>query len=344
MLSTALVAYPFAGEDIGGHLGDATAELITRWFQDAAWIYAFFREHSCDNSAYREPYVWPEPTYHRIVNAIYERYMFTALWYTHGMYSLKNSRAPVVPLFYEWPEIASLHMNDHQALVGDAILVTPVTHPETQLMGAKVFVEKPPGNWYSLYNGTVFNRSGEVPVDMESIPLYLRGGRIVPMYEKPLRNTIETIVTDMTLLIGVGEDGRAEGWLYLDDGITFNYTLGVFVHRKIVYEKGRVSWSKAEAEAEKKVPDFLKSARVTKFKIYDHGQVNVVDKLEFRVVDEWEWPRRSGQKGLKFWQIGVIAGGAALVIGIAIAVSVVLLRRRRGFWLDARLLTVPSSN
>jgi hypothetical protein len=67
--------------------------------------------------------------------------------------------------------------------------------------------------------------------------------------------------------------------------------------------------------------------------------VNIVGNLDFRVVDEWEWPKHdSGHKGMKGWQIGLVAGSAGLIMAVAIVVSVILVRRRDS--LDAQLLTV----
>jgi alpha-glucosidase (family GH31 glycosyl hydrolase) len=245
-----------------------------------------------------------------------------------------HSRSPIVPLFYEWPEVAALHGIQFQILFCDSIMVVPVLDENA----TAVYVEKPPGNWYEYRTGKVFSGSENVPVSMEDLPLYLRGGRIVPVYEKSSRNTIETIVTDLTLIIGVDEGGRAEGTIYLDDGITFNYQSGEFIHRRFVYEGGILRWSKAEAEREKKIPEFLNKAKVSEIKIYEHGKVTRVAGLSYLVSGEWVWKKmeESGEKagagGGGQGSLLVIYGVSGLCVTIVgVVVSVVIWTRRRTF-------------
>jgi alpha-glucosidase (family GH31 glycosyl hydrolase) len=325
ILSTALVGNPFSGEDVGGHTGDPTAELLVRWFQLAAWVFPFFREHSSEYTKRREPYRWPEPTYHRLVDAVYERYKMIGLWYTHSMYSLRDNRGPVVPLFWEYPEVESFHENDHQGLLGDSVMAVPVVEEKA----TSVFVEKPPGYWYEWRSGRPFKASVNVSVTMEDIPLYLRGGRIVPVYDKPLNCAYDTIQTDMTLVIGVDEQGKAEGTLFLDDGITYNYTIGVFIHRRFKYENGVLRWNKEDPSGEKAIPEFLKKAKVTTLKIYTQKSAKTVRNLNYLVGGEWVWPPsglgESNGGGVEGWHVVAIVG---IVLGIVCVVVAILAKRR----------------
>jgi alpha 1,3-glucosidase len=271
----------FFGEDIGGHSGEPTSELMVRWMQLGAWVYPFFREHCANIAPRREPWLWPKDSMDRQIKAIRQRYSMIGLWYTHAMYCVRTSRSPVVPLWYEWPEVESFHTNEVAVLLGDALLVAPVMESGV----THIEVEKPPGVWYDFWTGREFKESGKVQVTMDDIPVFIRGGRIVPKYERPVHNAIETIVTPLTLYIAL-ENSEAEGTLYLDDGITFNHTLGIFCHRKFKYSKGKLTWSKAE-EAEKGVPSFLKKAIVEAVVIYDQSGVRKLTGLNYSVVDEW---------------------------------------------------------
>jgi alpha 1,3-glucosidase len=219
-----------------------------------------------------------------MINSVYDRYNMIGLWYTHSIYYNQTGRSPVVPLFYEWPEVESLHKNEFDVLVGDAILVSGIFE-----QGATSrFVEKPPGNWYEFRSGRPFLNSGNVSVTIDDIPLYLRGGRIVPYYAKAAENVIFTITTPLTLIIAVGEDGSAEGSLYLDDGVTYNYSLGGYLHRKFKYEKNKLEWKKADAK-EKEVPEFLRESIVDTLVLFEKSGVRRLTGLKFRVCDEWTW-------------------------------------------------------
>jgi alpha 1,3-glucosidase len=287
-----LNGFPFYGEDVGGHMNPLpTSELLIRWLQLGAWVYPFYRQHCSIVSPRREPWLWPKKSMERQIKAIKSRYAMIGVWYTHAIYCTRTSRSPVVPLWYEWPEVEDFHTNEVSVLLGDALLVAPV------MESGATFVEvaKPPGVWYDFFTGRVFKESGKVPVTIDDIPVFIRGGRIVPKYEHPVHCAIETILTPLTLYVAL-ENGEAEGSLYLDDGITFNYTLGVFCHRRFKYADGKLTWYKAE-EGEKSVPDILRSAIVESIVIYDH-EVKKFTGLKLLVVDEWIWTRPKEDEGL----------------------------------------------
>jgi alpha-glucosidase (family GH31 glycosyl hydrolase) len=238
-----------------------------------------------------------------MVNAIYDRYKLISFWYTEAVYYNQTGRSPVVPLFYEWPEIESLHKNANDVLLGGAILVCPVVH-----QGATVrLVEKPPGNWYEFRTGRPFKETAAVVVTMDDIPLYIRAGRIVPYYRMAQNNTKDTIRTPMTLIIAADDDGMAVGIVYLDDGVTYNYTLGEYVHRKFSYDRRirSVIWEKADLN-EKRVPEFLKKAIVTEFVIYDSNGVKRVTGLNLSVCEEWWWQQGEGVMEEVEWNKSVL--------------------------------------
>jgi hypothetical protein len=147
-------------------------------------------------------------------------------------------------------------------------------------------------------------------------------------------------------VIAVDESGFSEGSLYLDDGITFNYTLGRFVHRRFTYNQGKLAWVKAEPEAEKSIPEFLSKARVTKLRIYDRSASTHV-KVDFLVSEEWVWPApkptktqgggRSvtigdGDPENKFETVGIILAVVTgiLIFGIVgVLIWIIVLRARQ---------------
>jgi len=89
------------------------------------------------------------------------------------------------PLFYEFPDDTTLADADHQFMVGDGLLVTPVlAQGYTNVSG--VF----PGTevWYDWYTYEPRQPSGNVtiPAPLGHIPLHIRAGRILPMQVFPL--------------------------------------------------------------------------------------------------------------------------------------------------------------
>jgi hypothetical protein len=273
------------------------------------------------------------------MNAIHDRYMLLAVWYTHSIYTLKDGRSPIVPLWYEWPEIDAFHDVFHEALLGDAFLVVPALDDKAP----SVTVAKPPGVWYDLWSGKSI-KDGEVkPVTMFDIPVFLRGGRIVPLYATPGDGAMATIVTPLTLMIAGDENHEAEGFIYLDDGLTYAYDEGEFIHRRFTLKNGVLSSSKVELD--QKPPEFLKNCLIVNLTFYllkPDGTTNItnVSGLKLNLVDEWTFDlgMRSvvgeSQDGSERAKKGSVVAYVCVVVGVfavvSVCVGVVVVRRRRG--------------
>lgn len=53
-----------------------------------------------------------------------------------------------------------------------------------------------------------------------------------PRRDRPRRSTATMVRDPFTLVVALDESGRAEGDLYLDDGHSFAFTKGAFLHRQ----------------------------------------------------------------------------------------------------------------
>ncbi|KAK9865466.1 hypothetical protein WJX84_003473 [Apatococcus fuscideae] len=83
-------------------------------------------------------------------------------------------------------------------------------------------------------------RSKETPkntiaVDMESIPVFLRGGSILPRRERARRSSLQMQGDPFTLIVALNDSAAASGALYLDDGHSFAYKRGVYSERALAY-------------------------------------------------------------------------------------------------------------
>jgi alpha 1,3-glucosidase len=332
-----LTGMPFIGEDLGGFKQSVGPEMMARWCQLGAWIYPFYRNHCSDTSAWREPWEFVNETYTQIINAINDRYMLLGVWYTHSIYTLKNGRSPVVPLWYEWPEVDAFHDNAREVLLGDAFLVVPVVD-----QGAKsVTIAKPPGVWYDLWQGKTVEDGEVVNVTMFDTPVYLRGGRIVPLYRTPGDGATATIVTPLTLVVAGSEGAEAEGSIYLDDGIGFAYENGEFIHRRFALKNGVLSASRL-SPLEKKAPAFLRDCLIenlTYYQIMPDKSVHVSHlHVNLKLVDEWSMNltqgdgyvvlgsknKEEGGLGYVFVAIGLV------IVAMAVVVGVIVVYRKRG--------------
>lgn len=60
-----------------------------------------------------------------------------------------------------------------------------------------------------------------VPAALHQIPLFIRGGSIIPTRERRRRSSPLMKLDPFTLRIALDKKGSAQGELYLDDGETF---------------------------------------------------------------------------------------------------------------------------
>jgi len=108
-----------------------------------------------------------------------------------------------------------------QYLWGRDILVAPVT--ERGATSRSVYL--PRGTWYDFWTDERVLGGREVvrPVDLATLPLYVRAGAIVPL--GPVKEyTEQQVDAPLELRIYPGQDGRFD--LYEDDGRSFDYRKG----------------------------------------------------------------------------------------------------------------------
>ena len=78
---------------------------------------------------------------------------------------------------------------------------------------------------YDAFTGEQIDHHGElsVPVYPDRIPVYQKGGSIIPKKERIRRSSALMANDPVTLIVALDKQNEARGALYLDDGATFNY-------------------------------------------------------------------------------------------------------------------------
>ncbi len=223
LLSLGLSGYPLVGDDIGGYAGSPPADLLTRWFEVGAFN-PIYRDHTQKGSADQEP--WVHGPEHEAIRRRYieERYKLMPYIYT-SVEETSRTGVPVMrPIFLEYPGAAAFYVEDHEFLFGRDLLVAPVVDERVDAYEVRF----PPGQWYDYWTATAYKGGTSVNVKpaLSEMPLYVRGGAIVP--EQPIvQHTGEKPNGPLGLRVYPGEDCR--GSLYLDDGESFAYQRGEFL-------------------------------------------------------------------------------------------------------------------
>ena len=148
-LSLSISGISFVGADVGGFFGNPDGELMMRWYQTGAFQ-PFFRSHAHLDSKRREPWLFGEPWTSRIRAAIRNRYTLLPLWYTLFYENEQTGIPPMRPLFYEFPEESNLFAKEDEYMVGNSLLIRPVT--DAGATSADVHLPKG-ALWYNYFTG-----------------------------------------------------------------------------------------------------------------------------------------------------------------------------------------------
>lgn len=225
LLSLNLSGFPVCGADSGGFAGRCTPELFARWTAFSAFS-PFFRTHYfyVDQCLPKEPWSFGPAIEKIAANFIRTRYRLLPYLYTELQQALAT-RAPLMkPLPFVHEDDPAAWSAALQYYLGDALLVAPVA--EAGARGR--FVYLPAGEWYDFWTGTAFTSQGEsrhVEAPLEKIPVFVRGGTILPAME-PGQNTAEFPPRRLILECYLDRSAAAAGTLYLDDGASRQYEQG----------------------------------------------------------------------------------------------------------------------
>jgi alpha-glucosidase len=221
-----LSGQPFVGADIGGFEGSTNAELFTRWIQCGV-LTAFCRNHSTVGAS--DQYVWAfgEAVEELSRKALQLRYRLLPYIYATFMQSTESGAPVQQPLVFAFQNDRTLRDIDDQYMLGDHLLVAPVYTPGTT--ARQVYL--PEGTWYNWHTGERLagRRFVVAPTPMEYIPLYARGGAVIPMWPDAPPSTAGYHPATIELHVFVPEaDGEYRSMLHEDDGLTFAFRDGAY--------------------------------------------------------------------------------------------------------------------
>ncbi|KAI1823241.1 glycoside hydrolase family 31 protein [Xylaria intraflava] len=223
-LSYSLYGIPMFGVDTCGFAGNATEELCNRWMQLSAF-FPFYRNHNEQGFSSQEPYVWPSVT-EASKEAMSIRYALLPYIYTTFYLSHSTGSTTMRALAWEFPNEPWLADADRQFMLGDSIMVTPVLEQGATTVDG-VFPGVGAGTvWYDWYSqtqvtGVAPGQNVTIDAPLGHIPVFVRGGHVVPMHESGLTTTAVRN-SPWSLIVALDANGTASGGLYDDDGESVN--------------------------------------------------------------------------------------------------------------------------
>ncbi|HEV2425348.1 MAG TPA: TIM-barrel domain-containing protein, partial [Terriglobia bacterium] len=217
-------------------------ELYTRWLETGVF-YPYCRTHVEFGAPSQEPWSFGnklEAINRKSIELRYRLlpYLYDAFHET-GLTGLPVMRA----LLLDYSNDARAVDQSYEFLFGDDLLVTPVVKHSQRRAAAYL----PKGLWYDFWTDGRYSgpREVEVPAPLDHIPLFVRGGAIIPT-RPAVEYTGEAPIDPLTFEIYPdwpdASDGKAapsSREYYEDDGISFDFEHGASLTQKITETPSR---------------------------------------------------------------------------------------------------------
>lgn len=239
LLSINIAGLSFAGADVGGFFGDTSAELFVRWYQAGAFT-PFFRGHAHHDTKRKEPWVYGEPYTSIARTTSMLRYSLLPYWYSVFFEGSVTGMPVMRPMVTEFPAASEVFAVDDQWMVGPSLLVKAIT--DAGRTSTEVWFVGNQG-WYNFYSLQKINLPSStaqktVAAPLETIPVFIRGGSILPRKLRLRRSSKLMFYDPYTLIVAPdATTGSASGYLYMDDETTLAHEArGVFAVRQFDYQ------------------------------------------------------------------------------------------------------------
>lgn len=141
----------------------------------------------------------------------------------------KEGVPPFRALVLDYPADEQTRTIDDEYLVGDRLLVAPVTAGTHERA-----IYLPAGIWHDFYTGQEYTGGQTItlPVPLEVIPVFVKGGSLLPM-ATPTQHTADA--QSFALTVRVYGDGSLPCTLIEDDGLTYAYQHGAFNRLRLTW-------------------------------------------------------------------------------------------------------------
>jgi len=238
---------PYWTSDIGGYHYHWTApdwskpefqELFTRWFQFGTFS-PIFRIHGKGERALFSKN-WSDST--KAILLKYDNLRYRLLPYIYSLAGkvTRENYTIMRSLAFDFRNDKNVYDIPDQYMFGPAFLVNPVTEQlysgENAASGKHTReVYLPAGTaWYDFWTGKKYNGGNKMEVDVpiETMPLYVKAGSIIPMGQH-MQYATEKPADVMELRIYTGANGEFK--FYEDENNNYNYEKGSYATFKFIW-------------------------------------------------------------------------------------------------------------
>ena len=219
------------GSFAGKHLPD---DLYLRWVQLGAFQ-PILRLHSDHGD--RLPWEYSDAVSGAAADFLRLRESLVPYLYTAARQSYDTGLPMARALYLQWPELNEAYQHDTQYLLGDSLLVAPVTTPG---LATTTSVWFPPGVWTDFFTGATFRgpATRTVGATPDHMPVYVRAGGIVAR-APGTANVANQPKDKLSLTVYPHADGATS--VYQDAGDGLGYQEGQYQQIPVRYHEGHPS-------------------------------------------------------------------------------------------------------
>ncbi len=206
------------GHDVGGFAGpEPGPELFVRWVQNGIFHPRFTIHSWSDDGTVNEPWMYPEAT-DLIREAIRLRYRLLPYLYTALYRAVADNEPMLRPVFLDHEHDPRCFRETDDFMIGQDLLVANVV--EQGAVERDVYLPDNGVGWWDFWNGSWLDggQAVTIPVDLASMPLFVRAGAILPL-AGALDRADPALDRERTFAAFPGSGGEATtGMAYGDDG------------------------------------------------------------------------------------------------------------------------------
>jgi alpha-glucosidase len=236
LVNLGLSGFTYGGSDVGGFTGGPSPDLMTKWFEIAAFT-PFFRDHAANDAPHAEP--WLDGPEHLAIRRhfVEERYRLLPYLYSLAANAAQTGDPIMRPVFYDYPAVVTTPCNTALTFtLGARLLITGNPKPESP---QDYSICLPAGGWYDYWTGAAVkaeplghNAYATISATprLDAMPVFVRAGSIIPR-QALVQSTSQVPDGPLELHIYPGAD--CAGDLYDDDGHSMNFVKGAFLRQTI---------------------------------------------------------------------------------------------------------------
>lgn len=204
------------------YTNEAYIERLIRWVQAGTFL-PLMRVHGYMSNT--EPWNYGPEAQRIITDYIRLRYALMPYIYSEAAQVTFDGSTIMRPFVFDFPQDEEALKQDCSYMFGKSLLVCPVT--DEGVSEWKVYLPENEAGWYDWWTGEKIDGGQYIKadVDIETIPIYVKGGSIVPT-GPDRQHVAEKVDGPVVLNIYPGADSTFT--LYEDEGTNYNYEKGAY--------------------------------------------------------------------------------------------------------------------